>query len=108
MKGPWNLYLNNKRVTKLIIPDGVTSLGYAFFNCSSLTSIEIPDSVTSIGYGAFYNCSGLTSIAFEDTSTWYRTTSSFETDGIETDVSNFEDNATYFKDTYADYYWYKL
>ena len=52
---------NSKNV---VIPDGVTTIGYeAFSRCSSrLKSITIPDSVTSIGRRAFYNCSNLTSI----------------------------------------------
>ena len=59
-----NLYVNDKLITQLIIPDGVTSIGkYAFEGCSGLTSITIPDSVTSIDKRAFYNCSGLTDVA---------------------------------------------
>ena len=62
-----NLYLNNKLVTKLIIPDSVTRIGgYAFSGCTGLTSITIPDSVTNIGGSAFYNCTGLTSITIPD------------------------------------------
>ena len=58
-----NLYLNGNLVTELVIPDGMTSIGYGIFaGCQSLTSIEIPDSVTSIGDGAFSGCIGLTSI----------------------------------------------
>ena len=58
-----NLYLKGVRVTDLIIPDGVTSIGsYAFDYCFGLTSVTIPDSVTSIGSCAFYNCTGLTSV----------------------------------------------
>ena len=85
---------------------------WAFAGCSSLTSITIPDSVTSIGQYAFYNCTSLTKITFEDTSTWYKTTSSSNwannTGGTKTTVTNSSTNATYFKSTYDDYYWYKL
>ncbi|MDE7227952.1 MAG: leucine-rich repeat domain-containing protein [Treponemataceae bacterium] len=70
----------------LVIPDGVTSIGwgafrgctsletvnipasvsyisnYAFDSCTSLTSVEIPDSVTSIGECAFELCTSLTGV----------------------------------------------
>ena len=49
---------------KVVIPDGVTSIGNgAFFGCSSLVNITIPDSVTSIGSGAFDSCRGLSHVS---------------------------------------------
>ena len=63
-----NLYLNNKLVTNLVIPDSVTSIGdSAFRGCSKLTSVTIPDSVTSIGEGAFGYCVRLTSVNYTGT-----------------------------------------
>ena len=57
-------------LTSITIPDSVTSIGtYAFSGCRSLTSITIPDSVTSIGASAFNSCSGLTSITIPDSVT---------------------------------------
>ena len=80
---------NNSNVKKVVIEDGVTSIGnyafsytglksitipdrvtsignYAFAYCKNLPSITIPDGVTSIGYGAFYHCTSLTSITIPD------------------------------------------
>ena len=57
-------------VKKVVIEDGVTSIGdFAFFYCSSLTSIEIPSGVTSIGKNAFQYCSSLTSIEIPESVT---------------------------------------
>ncbi len=63
-----SLYINQKLVTELVIPDGVESIGgYAFYYCTSLKSITIPYSVTSIGSWAFHNCTSLTDIQFNGT-----------------------------------------
>ncbi len=53
----------NTEIKDLVIPSGVTSIGFiTFLYCSNLTSVTIPNSVTSIGRCAFCGCSGLTSI----------------------------------------------
>ncbi|MBQ7797823.1 MAG: leucine-rich repeat domain-containing protein, partial [Clostridia bacterium] len=83
----------------------------AFNNCKGLTSITIPANVTKIGQYAFNGCSSLTSITFKDTSTWYRVSSETNwnnmTGGTSTSVTTASTAATYFKSTYASYYWYK-
>ncbi len=63
----YNLYLNGRLVTNLVIPAGITNINnYAFCNCSSLKSIIIPDGVVSIGDLRFYNCSSLESVTIPD------------------------------------------
>jgi len=48
---------------KIIIPDGVTEIGFcAFSGCTNLRSITIPNRIRSIGNWAFHGCSGLTNI----------------------------------------------
>ena len=65
-----DIYLNGEKITDLVIPDGVASIGnYAFSGCSGLTSVTIPASVTSIGETAFWDCSGLTSVTIPDSVT---------------------------------------
>ena len=69
---PWRFLGDG--ITKVIIEDGVTSIGdYAFYGCSGLTAITIPYSVTSIGSSAFCECSSLTSIHISDLAWWCNT-----------------------------------
>ena len=54
-------FVRNKYLTKIIIQEGVTSIGwYAFEYCYNLISIEIPDSVTDIQGDAFADCRNIT------------------------------------------------
>ncbi|MDY6398761.1 MAG: leucine-rich repeat protein [Treponema sp.] len=68
-----DLYIQGNKITDLVIPEGVTSIGkYAFSWCSGLESVVIPSSVTSIGKYAFRGCSGLKSVTIPSsvTSIW--------------------------------------
>lgn len=57
----------NTRVTSVIIPDGVSTIGDEAFSAvdspgSSITNVVLGNSVTTIGRGAFHFCGKLTSI----------------------------------------------
>ncbi len=59
----YDLYLNNQKVTNLILPEGVKEIsGWAFYHCKSLESISIPATVMHIYGSAFSQCSNLTSV----------------------------------------------
>lgn len=52
-----------EKVKKVVISDGVTSIGdWAFYCCSSLTSADMPQSIKTIGTYAFGYCENLASI----------------------------------------------
>ena len=85
-RAPWDYY--RFFITRIVIKNGVTTIGdYAFYGCfaltitipnsitiignhalsgSDLTSINIPNSVTNIGEYAFSYCSKLTSVTFSN------------------------------------------
>ena len=54
-----NAFKNNTTITRVVIPEGVTTIGgSAFYGCSNLISVSIPDTVTNIG-SAFTKCDNL-------------------------------------------------
>ena len=56
-------YSKKDEIKKVIINEGVTSIGtQAFYKCTSLSSIKIPNSVISIENNAFLGCTSLSSI----------------------------------------------
>ena len=63
LKYAHHLFLNDKEVKDLVIPNSVKSIGsFVFYGCYNLTSVSIPINVISIGENAFRYCSGLTSV----------------------------------------------
>ena len=57
------VFKGNKKIKKVIIKKGVTSIyGSAFKNCKKLKSVKISNSVKMIGKYAFYNCNQLKNI----------------------------------------------
>ncbi|MBD3879481.1 MAG: leucine-rich repeat domain-containing protein [Quinella sp. 1Q5] len=57
---PW--FDLNAAIKKIIINNGVTTIGNsAFFNCM-ITDVKLPDSLTKIGESAFYYCWNLTGV----------------------------------------------
>lgn len=72
----YNLYLGGEKITDLVIPDGVASIGEAAFrDCSGLTSVTIPASVTNIGQYAFSYCCGLTAFSVDEANPKYKSVS---------------------------------
>ena len=60
---PW--YSNRLNVKKVVIENGVTSIGArAFYESSNLTSITIGNGVNSIGDSAFCDCDALTNVYY--------------------------------------------
>ena len=63
-----NLYLNGSLVSKLYLPDGMSTVkSYAFSNATCLTSVVIPKSVTVISQNAFAGCSSIKDVYYEGT-----------------------------------------
>jgi len=56
------LFINNQRVTELVVPDTVTEIKRCAFSGCKISRLVIPDSVTSIGVAAFSGCVRLTTM----------------------------------------------
>lgn len=65
-----NIILNGQEIKDLVIPDGVTAIGWgAFSGCQGITSATIPNTVTGIGNSAFYRCNNLIKITIPNSVT---------------------------------------
>ena len=66
-KSPIKLDGYGSKITRLIISEGITSIGnYTFEFCDYITMVDIPNTVTSIGHQAFYECDSLTYITLSE------------------------------------------
>ena len=64
-----SFYAYNTAVKKIIVEDGITSIGSsAFRGCTALTEISIPSGVKSIVYYAFRDCTSLQTVTFGENS----------------------------------------
>ena len=62
-----DLYLNDRLLTDLKIPEGMTAIPEkAFYGCKSLRSVTIPESVGEIGEHAFSYCGNLKTVRLPD------------------------------------------
>lgn len=67
---PWEN--EKKSITKIVIEDGVTSIGkLAFEYCDNLERVTIPQSVNKIGDDAIYSCDNLLSIEVDENNEAY-------------------------------------
>ena len=65
-----NLYINDKLVNELVIPEGVENIKKYSFICLNIEKITLPKSIKSIGYDAFDGCNNLKEIHINDLETW--------------------------------------
>lgn len=64
-------YDGNSSLTKVILPEGLTSIGtYAFAYCENLKEITIPESLSKIYNWAFSNCTAITHVYISDIASW--------------------------------------
>lgn len=70
-----DLYVNGVKITDLVIPDNITTIGqYCFYKCSWMQSVTVHEDFNSFGLSAFSECTGLTKVYTPDLSTWLRIT----------------------------------
>ena len=66
---PRSCFGNCSSLGDIVLPSGLSTVGYQGFSCNSsnLTEIYVPKSLTSVSARGFNGCSGLTSVIYEGT-----------------------------------------
>ncbi|MBQ9392818.1 MAG: leucine-rich repeat protein, partial [Oscillospiraceae bacterium] len=57
---PW--YENRDQITRVVIQEGVTTVGHCAFEDCAVETVSLPDSLTALEIGAFYSCTHLDSV----------------------------------------------
>ena len=117
-------------LSAVLLREGVTSIGtQAFAQCGDLASVFLPDSLLTVGRGAFEGCAKLTSITFGKNifsigadafrssgltlatffsgGEWYVTETEGALSGSDVSVDDPATAASYLKNAYCPFYWYK-
>ena len=55
----YSIYLNDKKIKKIVIPESVESISQYLFSYSDINEIIISNKTTNIGYRAFFGCTSL-------------------------------------------------
>lgn len=68
---PWGTLSLRNYVKKVVISQGITSIGSSGFSmCSNITSITIPNSINGVGNGAFMGCQSLKNVYISSIESW--------------------------------------
>ena len=78
-----NLYLNGEKITDLVIPSEIKTIGHNTFCGGSFETITFHSGVTMIDYEAFYNCDGITELNLPNSVTYISDFAFGNCDGIE-------------------------
>ncbi len=71
---PWYSKINTMSDIRIIVEDGVTSIGaYAFYYCDNISEVVLSDSVESIGESAFHYCEGLKKLTLGKNTNYFGT-----------------------------------
>lgn len=63
----WNLYVGNRHMTDMVVPEGVTYIDWGAFDCcNSLKSVTLPTTIEDVETFAFYDCPYLETIIIPD------------------------------------------